>query len=299
MHRLCWRLSERIVLSLWEPVQARQAINHIWQTAKAKLMAGNRLVLELRPEKRRDNHNRHFHSLIAQIAQHVGGDLAESEDAKRILISAFRIDTRSDPDLADDWAKFGDMRIVRGLRGESVLMGMARVSKCDKLQEHDRLRLVGRIGEGVSWRDLEADFSIPAATIRQWAERNGHARSPTASKRKMVEELLARPETAQDGDQTARQTAHCAVSTGNPDYDAAAQEDARDMRLGLQAARLALKVSAMGLKGMAESGEPDAKLTKVWSECVAINVATIRKIRGLDDQTQTAAITIANPRSFV
>jgi hypothetical protein len=70
------------------------------------------------------------------------------------------------------------------------------------------------------------------------------------------------------------------------------------MRLGLQAARLALQVSALGLKGMREHKDPDPKAAKLWSECVAINVNTIRKIRGLDDTTATANITIANPRSF-
>ena len=178
---------------------------------------------------------------------------------------------------------------------------MARVSKCDKLTEHERLRLVGRIGEGASWRDLESDFKIPFGSIREWAERNGYGRSPTASKRKMVEDLLATPETAQATSETihqAKQTEQRSISTGNTDVDAAAQEDVRDMRLGLQAARLALKVSAMGLKGMADSGDPDPKATKLWSECIAINVNTIRKIRGLDDNTQTANITIANPRSF-
>lgn len=169
---------------------------------------------------------------------------------------------------------------------------MARISKCDRLTEHERLRLVGRIGEGASWRELEADFGIAQSVIRLWAEKNGYGRSPTASKRKMVEDLLAKPEAAQQLAQRA------GTSTGNPDVDAAAQEDVRDMRLGLQAARLALKVSAMGLKGMADSGEPDCKATKLWSECVAINVNTIRKIRGLDDTTATANITIANPRSF-
>lgn len=174
---------------------------------------------------------------------------------------------------------------------------MARVSKCDKLPEHERLRLVGRIGEGASWDTLAAEFDIPSGSIREWAGRNGYGRSPTASKRKMVEDLLTQPETAQTTE-TAYQTAPKAVSTGNPDVDAAAQEDARDMRLGLQAARLALKVSAMGLKQMADAGEPDGKATKLWSECVAINVNTIRKIRGLDDTTANATITIANPRSF-
>ena len=117
-------MSDRLVLSLWEPGQARKAVDYLYEQAKPRLMAGHRLVAKLEPETRRDNHNRHYHSLIAQIAKQLGGDLAEPEDAKRILISAFRIDTRDDPDLAGEWARFGDMRMGRGLRGEVVLMGM-------------------------------------------------------------------------------------------------------------------------------------------------------------------------------
>ena len=117
-------MADRLVLSLWEPVQARKAVDYLYEQAKPRLMAGHRLVAKLEPETRRDNHNRHYHSLIAQIAKQLGGDLAEPEDAKRILISAFRIDTRDDPDLAGEWARFGDMRMGRGLRGEVVLMGM-------------------------------------------------------------------------------------------------------------------------------------------------------------------------------
>lgn len=117
-------MADRITLPLWEPVQARKAVDYLYEQAKPRLMAGHRLVASLAPETRRDNHNRHYHSLIAQIAKQLGGDLAEPEDAKRILISAFRIDTRDDPDLAGEWARFGDMRMGRGLRGEVVLMGM-------------------------------------------------------------------------------------------------------------------------------------------------------------------------------
>jgi hypothetical protein len=175
---------------------------------------------------------------------------------------------------------------------------MARISKCDKLTEHERLRLVGRIGEGASWRELEAEFKIPFGSIREWSERNGYGRSPTASKRKMVEDLLAKPETAQATSETKHQPEQRAVSTGNTEVDAAAQEDVRDMRLGLQAARLALKVSAIGLKQMADEQIADPKATKLWSECIAANVNTIRKIRGLDGTTANANITIANPRSF-
>ncbi len=120
-------MPERITLNLWEPTQANKALMHAWTHAKAWIMAGHRLVLEIRPETRRDNHNRHFHSLIGQIAKQLGErapDLADAEDAKRILISAFRIDTRNDADLAGEWAKFGDVRMGHGLRGEVVLMGI-------------------------------------------------------------------------------------------------------------------------------------------------------------------------------
>lgn len=96
----------------------------MYDRAKPLLMAGHRLVAKLEPETRRDSQNRHFHSQIAQVSEQLGGDLSDKEDAKRILISAFRIDTRDDPDLSGEWEKFGDMRMGRGLRGEVVLMGM-------------------------------------------------------------------------------------------------------------------------------------------------------------------------------
>ena len=126
-------MSERLAISLFEPVQAHKAFSHAFAHTKPWLMAGHRLLLRIEPETRRDNHNRHFHSLIGQISQQLGGDLADEEDAKRILISAFRIDTRNDPDLADEWAKFGDVRMGRGLRGEVVLMGIQSRSFTIKL----------------------------------------------------------------------------------------------------------------------------------------------------------------------
>lgn len=126
-------MSERLAIPLFEPVQAHKAFSHAFAHAKPWLMAGHRLLLRIEPETRRDNHNRHFHSLIGQISQQLGGELADAEDAKRILISAFRIDTRNDPDLAGEWAKFGDVRMGRGLRGEVVLMGIQSRSFTIKL----------------------------------------------------------------------------------------------------------------------------------------------------------------------
>jgi hypothetical protein len=110
--------------ALINPQQAEQ----VWQAqyrdiVKPETMAGHRLLLSIRRETRRDAQSAVFHGLIGQIAAHVGGEITDKDDAKRILLSAFRIDTLAMPDLKDEWAKLGDLRMGRGLRGEVVLMG--------------------------------------------------------------------------------------------------------------------------------------------------------------------------------
>lgn len=113
-----------ITVFLNDREQAKTAMAHAYRQAAPELIDGKRMVLTIKEETRRDNHNRHFHSLIGQIADKVRGDLESHEDAKRILISAFRIETCKDPDLADEWEKFGDVRMGRGLHREVVLLGM-------------------------------------------------------------------------------------------------------------------------------------------------------------------------------
>lgn len=126
-------MSDRIELRLWEQAQAHKAVLHAWKRVKEMLRDGKRLVLEIRPERRQERHSRHFHSLINQISAHVGGDLASTEDAKRILISAFRLDTLRDAQFCDEWARFGDLRMGRGLRGEVVMLGTQSKDFTDKL----------------------------------------------------------------------------------------------------------------------------------------------------------------------
>lgn len=129
-------MNDRIVLRLWEAGQAHKAILSAWAHVK-RLLADKthpkRLVLEIRPERRQERHSRHFHSLINQISEQVGGDLAQADDAKRILISAFRLDTLRDAQFCDEWARFGDLRMGRGLRGEVVMLGTQSKDFTDKL----------------------------------------------------------------------------------------------------------------------------------------------------------------------
>lgn len=118
-------MSERLSITLHNRVQAWAAIKRdVFPFLAAVLQADRRWLLTIKPEARRESQSRHFHSLIGQIAAKLGGELADPEDAKRILISAFRIDTIKDFDLAGEWAKFGDVRMGRGLRGEVVLLGI-------------------------------------------------------------------------------------------------------------------------------------------------------------------------------
>ena len=110
---------------------------------------------------------------------------------------------------------------------------MGRISKCDQLTEGDRLRLIGRIAEGVPWRQLECEFKIPFASIIEWSGRNGHGR--TSAKRLWVESEMAKPERIPEkktkrfeGEsekkikQTEQKAAH-KCTTGS--LEAAAQED--------------------------------------------------------------------------
>lgn len=110
-------------VTLTNPVQAHREFEAMEREAKGLLMAGHRLVASLRKETRKDWQSKAFHDLIGQISDAVRGDLENKDDAKRILLSAFKIDTLRDPDLAEDWKKFDTLRMGRGLRGEAVVLG--------------------------------------------------------------------------------------------------------------------------------------------------------------------------------
>lgn len=62
---------DRVTLSLFEPQQAHKAIMHAWSHAKNAVMAGHRLTLEIRPEKRSDAQNRRLWSMLNDISEQV------------------------------------------------------------------------------------------------------------------------------------------------------------------------------------------------------------------------------------
>ena len=84
-------MNDRITLSMWEPVQAKQAINAAWMHAKALLFAGHRLVVEVRPETRSDAQNRLLHACLGEISKQVewAGAKRDVDTWKRLLTAAW------------------------------------------------------------------------------------------------------------------------------------------------------------------------------------------------------------------
>ena len=84
-------MSERITLSLWEPVQAHKALATAWAHCKPWLMAGHRLVLEIKRETRSDSQNRMLHAMLGDIAAQAewAGKKRDAETWKRLLVAAW------------------------------------------------------------------------------------------------------------------------------------------------------------------------------------------------------------------
>jgi len=69
------------------------------------------------PKTRSPAQNRKFQPMVRDIAKqttHHGQRLQEG-DWLRLLLNAFRWETKDDPELRDDWARFGQMRLVPAL----------------------------------------------------------------------------------------------------------------------------------------------------------------------------------------
>lgn len=82
----------KMQLQLVEPAQAHRALKHVWTNAKAALMAGHRLTLELRPENRSDAQNRRLWSMLSDISAQVNwhGHKLTSEEWKDVFSAALK-----------------------------------------------------------------------------------------------------------------------------------------------------------------------------------------------------------------
>lgn len=80
------------------------------------------VVVIREPAKSRDQEC-HYHALIGDIAANppadalvlLSGKELDEESWKRLLIDAFKHDTKDDPELAQEWQKFGSLQLLPAL----------------------------------------------------------------------------------------------------------------------------------------------------------------------------------------
>lgn len=75
------------------------------------------------PVKSREQEE-HYHAQIGDIAKQcqVYGKKLSAESWKRLLIDAFKHDTKNDPDLAPLWASFGNIELVPALNNPGFVV---------------------------------------------------------------------------------------------------------------------------------------------------------------------------------
>lgn len=84
-------MSERLTLRLFEPVQAYASLRDAWVWMKSMLMAGHRLVLEVRQETRSDAQNRLLHARLHDVSAQCewAGQKQDVDTWRRLFTSAW------------------------------------------------------------------------------------------------------------------------------------------------------------------------------------------------------------------
>lgn len=86
-------MTDRLSIRMWEPTQARKALDGpIWMQLKAALMAGQRMVVEIKPETRSLEQNARLWAMLTEISQQVDwyGKKLSPEDWKHLFSSTLR-----------------------------------------------------------------------------------------------------------------------------------------------------------------------------------------------------------------
>jgi hypothetical protein len=101
---------DALVAHLYNAQQARAPFENAWHLAKAALMAGHRLTLEVRPEKRSNAQNRRLWAMLTDISNQVDwhGQKLSPEDWKHVFSASLK-----------------KQRAVPGIDGGFVVLGLS------------------------------------------------------------------------------------------------------------------------------------------------------------------------------
>ena len=140
-------MADRIILRLWDAQQARQPFESAWKAAKSLLIAGHRLVLEVRPETRSDKQNRLLHAMLGDIAAQLewAGAKRDLEVWKRLLTAAWLR------------ARGESVEILPALDGHGVDVVFRRTSKLTRAECAELCDFIAAwaVDRGVEFRDAQ------------------------------------------------------------------------------------------------------------------------------------------------
>lgn len=108
---------------LYEPTQAHNAMSAAWvEFVKPMMLAGHRLVLEIKPERRSSPQNRLLHAMLTELSKQVewGGQKLPMETWKRLCMAAWMREEKQSPQL------------IPSLDGHGVDIVYERTSKLSK-----------------------------------------------------------------------------------------------------------------------------------------------------------------------
>lgn len=79
---------------------------------------GRKCHIEVKPPLKSREQEQHYHAMIGDISRQVKfyGQLRDADRfVKRILIDAFKHETKDDPEFTEEWRKFGELELVPAL----------------------------------------------------------------------------------------------------------------------------------------------------------------------------------------
>jgi hypothetical protein len=124
-------MTERQRFTLWEPVQAHKVITlQIWPVLKSMLMAGQRVVVEIKPETRTLAQNARLWAMLTDVAKQVNwyGRKLSQEEWKHVFT-----------------ASLAKQNVVPGIDGGFVVLGKS-TSKMTKPEMSELQQLIEAFG---------------------------------------------------------------------------------------------------------------------------------------------------------
>lgn len=110
-------------LFIYDPENDRREVALALAVDCVREWGGRVTITVADPAKSREQEEK-YHAIIGEIAnaERLYGKKLSAEAWKRLLIDAFKHETKGDPDLKGEWEKFGEIELVPALNHSGFVM---------------------------------------------------------------------------------------------------------------------------------------------------------------------------------